>query len=220
MGRHLKPQAGHTLVSESAHSSPSEGLQVTDRQTQQTLQPTQRLLLWLLRPAGPSRTEQLLLWSRRVTGWPTPLTSRHCSRDTAPHQGGTSPLPPEGAASPPAPTRPPSPLKFWSQQSKHSGLPDPRAGCPRRHLEARACTASLPTGSRLESTPARASERLCPPQCRPQASSRERGTDVPQLAQQFSSLRLPGPPTGTKAQSPHRDPALGHSDFSKHEGNS
>ena len=98
MGRHLKPQAGHTLVSESAHSSPSEGLQVTDRQTQQTLQPTQRLLLWPLRPAGPNRTEQLLLWSRRVTGWPTPLTSRHCSRDTAPHQGRTSPLLPEGEA--------------------------------------------------------------------------------------------------------------------------
>ena len=149
-----------------------------------------------------------------------PVTSRHGSKDTALTKGEPVPSRQKEKPSPPAPTRPPSPLKFRSQQSKHSGLPHPRAGCPRRHLEARASTASLLTGSQLESTPARASERLCPPQCRPQALSRERGTDVPQLAQQFHSLTLPGPPTGTKAQSPHRDPALRHSDFSKHEGNS
>ena len=91
LGRHLKPQAGHTLVSESAHSSSSEGLPVTDRWTQQRLQPTQRLLLWLLRTAGPSRTEQLLLWSRRVRGWPTPLLLATAQKIQPSPRGNQSP---------------------------------------------------------------------------------------------------------------------------------
>lgn len=159
------------------------------------------MLLWPLRTAGPGRIEQLLFWARKVTGWPILLTSCHCSKDTAPTEGKQVPSCQKKPA--PGTTCSPSPVKFWPQQNTHSGRPDPCAGCPRRHLEARTPTASLPSGSWLESTLTRASKRppRPPPQCHPLTLSRERGTDVPQLAQQFNSLRLPGRPTGMKAQS-------------------
>ena len=145
----------------------------------------------------------------------SPLLKRY-----SPHQGGTSPLPPGGEAlssgthAPSFSTEVPVTAKQTLRPPASTRRLSPQTfGGPRVHSQP---THGVPAGVH----PSESLREALPSPVSSSGVIKGEGTDVPQLAQQFHSFTLPGPPTGTKAQSPHRDPALRHSDFSKHEGNS